>query len=89
MATDYYTDKVLGEWKFKKRTKSALIYERKCEVFLNKAHAMYHNDGKEECNIHGKIILRQEKKIDIQTGTESMFKYVDLTDKTEKEKLIK
>ena len=87
---DFYTDQVLGEWTLMDKSKDFLTYCRKANVKLHRQHAMTQIDTEDNCKYHlwGEVVLRQEKKIHIPSSRESIYRFLDKTDKTEKEKVI-
>lgn len=88
---DLYVDSVLGEWKLFKKTKKDLIYERKATVKLHESNKVSYYDPKtlQEYHVWGDVVLIQQKVHNIETGNQSYFKNVNVTNTSEKSLVIK
>jgi len=89
---DYYVDSIMGEWTHNKKRsdKKIICYSRRAEVKLHKDRAMKWTDPETfvEYKVSGPIVLTEEKMLSIATSQVSYFRGLELTDKTEKEKVI-
>jgi hypothetical protein len=92
MKKDFYVDSIMGSWVHDKRksNKTNICYTRKAPVTLHKDNALDWTDATDfkQYKVHGDVVLTERKLIELSTSNQSLFRGIELTDKTIKTPVI-
>lgn len=84
---DPYCDAVLGDWKYsakESKVQKKFVFTRRAQFALHKDHALdYLNpETLKKQKVHGEVILTESKLIDKNSSAVSMFRGLELTEKS-------